>query len=76
MSGTCLAERLTPPVLRLLEGYWPAFVDLLRDRMISRWQKKLDALSSLEKRIGEALSRSLWSSLYEAPRDTPPTSVE
>lgn len=46
-TSSLVVERLTLPVLRLLEGYWPSLLDSRRDKMIGRWQKKLDALSTL-----------------------------
>ena len=46
-TSSIIVERLTVPVLRLLEGYWPAVVNSLRDRMIRGWRKNLDELSIL-----------------------------
>lgn len=41
-----VVERLTLPILRLLEGYWPPFAESRRDKMIGRWQEKVGALES------------------------------
>jgi hypothetical protein len=35
-ASAIVIERLTTPVLRLLEGYWPALLDPLRRRLIAR----------------------------------------
>ncbi len=39
-----LVERLTMPVLRALEGYWPRLAQKLRDRRVEHWQRELEQL--------------------------------
>lgn len=41
-----LVGRLTMPVLRLLEGYWPAVLGALRERRVTRWQAKAQELTT------------------------------
>jgi hypothetical protein len=36
--------RLTTPVLRLMEGYWPRFLDFVRRPLVERVQKKADSI--------------------------------
>jgi hypothetical protein len=44
-TSSLIVERLTVPVLRLLEGYWPSIADPLRNLLVKHWQKRVDALS-------------------------------
>jgi hypothetical protein len=42
-ASAIVVERITTPVLRLLEGYWPAWCDGLRDRLVKRVRKRAEA---------------------------------
>jgi hypothetical protein len=45
-ASSLVVERLTLPVLRLLEGYWPRLAQRVRKWLVERWQAKLESLSS------------------------------
>ena len=38
-----VVQRLTPPVLKLLEGYWPRGLDPLRDKLIKKQETRITA---------------------------------
>jgi hypothetical protein len=41
-----VVTRLTTPVLRLMEGYWPCFLDVARRPLVERARKKADSIRS------------------------------
>ncbi len=46
-ASSLVVERLTLPVLRLLEGYWPRLVNRLWTKRIARWHRKVQELQTL-----------------------------
>ena len=47
-TSSLIVERLTLPVLRLLEGYWPRIAGPLRNLLVNHWEKRVDALSDTQ----------------------------
>lgn len=43
-ASTLVVERLTLPVLRALEGYWPSWCNWISTRRIAAWRAKADQL--------------------------------
>jgi hypothetical protein len=55
-SGMLVAE-LTTPALRLLEGYWPARLDPIRERLVRRVEKRITSLEAeFQKLVGPVTS--------------------
>jgi hypothetical protein len=78
-TSSLIVERLTIPVLRLLEGYWPGIADPLRNLLVNHWQKKVDALSDPQPRSASSQLRlttaqvRMWR--FPASGDVMPTRI-
>lgn len=45
-ASAVVVNRLTTPVLRLMEGYWPRFLHAARRPLVDRWRRRAESIDS------------------------------
>jgi hypothetical protein len=57
LASGLIVDRLTFPVLRLLEGYWPRWLAPVRDRLVKRTQGRAEKEDSQWQQLADATER-------------------